>query len=66
MERPQTLANFWIIIKTIGWIMALEGVAEYFSDRHYHDLFRRLILLFLDKDPARPTLPDDWAEWYYS
>jgi hypothetical protein len=66
MERPQALHNLWIIIQTIGWVMALEGVAEFFSDRHSHTLFRRLIYLFLDRDPARPSLPDSWEEWYNS
>jgi hypothetical protein len=66
MERPQALANLWIIIQTVGWVMALDGVAEFFSDRHYHNLVRRLILLFLDRDPARPQTPDSWEEWYNS
>lgn len=67
MERPQTtLANIWTIMQTIGWVLALEGVAEFFSERHYHNTFRRLILIFLDHDPAKPRIPDDWEEWYYS
>jgi hypothetical protein len=66
MERPQALANLWLIVQTVGWVMALEGVADFFSDRHYHTLFRRIILLFLDRDPASPRVPDSWEEWYYS
>ncbi len=66
MERPQALANLWIIIQTVGWVMALEGVADFFSDRHYHTLCRRLLLVFLDRDPARPRAPDSWEEWYNS
>ena len=66
MERPQTFANLWIIIQTIGWVMALEGVADFFSDRHYHTLVRRILFLFLDRDPARPRAPDSWEEWYNS
>lgn len=67
MERPQaTLANLWVILQTIGWVLALEGVADFFSDRHYHNTFRRILLLFLDRDPAKPRVPDNWEEWYYS
>ena len=66
MERPQALANLWIIVQTIGWLIALDGVAEYFSDRHYHNLFRRLVLLVVGSDPARPSPPDSWEEWYFS
>ena len=66
MERPQTFANLWLVVQTIGWVMALEGVAEFFSERHYHTIFRRLLLLFLDRDPARPRAPDSWEEWYNS
>lgn len=66
MERPQALANLWIIIQTVGWILALEGVADYFSDRHYHNTFRRLILLFLDRDPARPRVLDSWEDLFNS
>jgi hypothetical protein len=66
MERPQAFANLWLILRTVAWVMALEGVAEYFSDRHSHTLFRRLIYLFLDQDPATPRLPDNWEEWYNS
>lgn len=67
MERPQTtLANLWIIMQTIGWVLALDGVAEFFSDRHYHNMFRRILLIFVDHDPAKPRVPDNWEEWYYS
>ena len=66
MERPQAFANLWLIVQAVGWVLALEGVAEFFSDRHYHALFRRLLLLFLGHDPARPRVPDSWEEWYNS
>lgn len=66
MERPQTLANLWIVVRILGWLLALEGVVEFFSDVHYHNVFRRLLGLFIDHDPSHPRLPDDWAEWYYS
>lgn len=64
MERPQALSNLWLIVQTVGWIAALEGVAEYFSDRHSHSLFRRFIALLLDRDPATPQPPDSWEDWY--
>jgi hypothetical protein len=66
MERPSTLSNVWLIVQTVGWVMALEGVAEYFSERHYETAFRRLLALFLGCDPARPKVPtshEEWAEW---
>lgn len=66
MERPAPLANLWLIVQTVGWVFALEGVAEFFSDRHYHNVFRRILLLFLDRDPSKPAIPDNWEEWYYS
>jgi hypothetical protein len=66
MERPQALSNLWILVQTVAWIMALDGVAEFISERHSHNLFRRLVALFLDRDPARPRAPDSWEEWYYT
>ena len=72
MERPQTLANLWLILQTAGFIIALDGVADYFTDRHYQSLFRNLIVLYyrnargLDHDPSEPKLPDSWEEWYKS
>ena len=71
MERPQTFANIWLILQTIGFIIALDGVADYVSGRHYHHLFRRFILLYyqligLEGDPAQPSLPESWEEWYNS
>jgi hypothetical protein len=72
MERPETFANLWLILQTIGFILALDGVAEYFSDRHYQGLFRKFLLLYyhfvrgLDHDPAEPRLPESWEEWYNS
>ena len=66
MERPQALPNLWILVQTLAWVLALDGVADFFSDRHYHHILRRLVLLFLDRDPARPRLPDSWDEWYNS
>ena len=70
MERPATFANTWLILQTLGFIIALEGVAEYLSDRHYHSLFRRFILLcyqlrgYGDYEPTQPRIPESWEEWY--
>jgi hypothetical protein len=71
MERPQALANTWLIFQTIGFIIALDGVAEFFSVRHYHHLVRQSFLLGyyflgLERDPAQPSLPESWEEWYNS
>ena len=64
MERAPQRANLWILVQTVAWIVALEGVAEFFSERHSHALFRRLVALLLDRDPFSPRLPDNWEEWY--
>lgn len=69
MERPSTLSNILLIVQTVGWIMALEGVAEYFSERHYETVLRRMLALFIGYDPARPKVPNSyegWEEWYYT
>lgn len=66
MEHPSPLSNLWIIIRTLGWVIALEGVTEYFSERHYESVFRLILTLVLGSDPARPRLPDSWEEWYNS
>lgn len=66
MERPSALSNLWIILRTLGWVIALEGVTEYFSERHYESVFRLLLSFVLGCDPATPRLPDNWEEWYYS
>ena len=66
MERPQAFANLWLIVRTLAWVMALEGVAEYVSEYHTHTLWRSVLLLFVDRDPARPRAPDSWEEWYNS
>ena len=72
MERATTFANTWLILQTLGFIIALDGVAEYFSDRHYLTLFRRCIFLYYEArggantDPAQPRPPESWEEWYNS
>ena len=69
MERPQALPNLWLILKTIGWVIMLEGVLDYFSYRHYSTLFHQFLVIILGRDPARPQLPDSpasWEEWYNS
>ena len=66
MERPSPLSNLWLLVQTFGWVIALEGVAEFVSERHYDTVLRRIIVLFLGGDPQAPRPPDNWAEWYYS
>ncbi len=66
MERPQTLSNLWTIVQFVGWILALDCVADLVSERHYHTLLRRMVLIFVDRDPAQPRAPDSWEEWYNS
>ncbi len=72
MERPETFTNLWFILQTVGFIIALDGVADFFSERHYHSIFRRFIILYLnffcglEYDPAEPHLPESWEEWYNS
>ena len=66
MERTQTLSHLWLIVQTVGWIIALEGVAEYISDRHLHSLFRHFVADGFNGDPQSPRPPDSWEEWYNS
>jgi hypothetical protein len=73
MERPETFANLWIILQAIGFIIALDGVAEFVPQRHYHNTMRQIIILVvdfffgpLDRDPAQPRLPESWEEWFNS
>jgi hypothetical protein len=72
MERPQTLPNLWLIFQIIGFIVALEPVAQYFPDRYYHNVCRKLFVLYLhlfrglNQDSGRPQPPDSWEEWYNS
>lgn len=66
MERPSPLSNLWVIVRTLAWVLALEGVTEFISERHYESVFRLVLNLILRCDPAKPRLPDSWEEWYYS
>lgn len=73
MERPETAANLWLILQTIGFVLALDGVADFISERHYHSIMRQIILLAIDflcgpieRDPAQPRTPESWEEWYNS
>jgi hypothetical protein len=72
MERPQTLANTWLFLQILGFVFALDSLAQYFSDRHYQDIYRKFLLYYfyiargLDHDPARPEPPESWEEWYNS
>lgn len=63
MERPSPLPNLGLIDQTVGWILALGGIAEYFSERHYETVLRHINALLLGCDLARPALPDNWEEW---
>jgi len=60
------LRNAWLIVKTLVWIVMLDGVLEYLSMRHYNRLLRQIVVLLLGRDPAQPRLPESWEEWYYS
>jgi hypothetical protein len=66
MERSQAMSNLWVLIQIIGWVIVLEGVAEFFGDRHSHALFRHFIATILPRDPASPRTPDNWEDWYNS
>jgi hypothetical protein len=72
MERPPAFTNLRIILQIFGFLIALEGFAEYFADRHYTDLFHTVIRLYFyytrgfEHDPARPHLPESWEDWYNS
>lgn len=72
MERAQTFANLWLICRIVGFVIALESVAQFFSDRHYINVLRKVLVLYfqfargLQGDPARPEPPESWEEWYNS
>lgn len=66
MERAATLSNIWTVVQTIAWIIALDGVTEYFTERQSHIQLRRLITEALGRDPAAPRPPPSWQEWYNS
>lgn len=73
MERSQTVTNALLFLEIVGFTIALEGVVQYFSDRYYFEnLYRKLLLLYLhlvhglDRDPARPDIPESWEDWYNS
>lgn len=72
MERPATFANLWLILKTVGFILALEGISDYYTNRHAYNSFRKLVLAYywyvhgLEHDPSQPRLPENWEEWYNS
>lgn len=66
MERAPTLHNLWLVVQTVAWVVALEGIADFYSARHAHTLFRRVVAILVDRDPFSPRLPDNWEEWYNS
>lgn len=65
MECPQALYNIWLIIQSISWTTAFEGVANYIGDHNARCFFRGVVA-FLLRDPATPQLPDGWKDWYNS
>lgn len=66
MERATTLSNIWTVIQTLAWIIALDGVTEYFTERQSHIQLRRLVAEAFGRDPAAPRPPRSWEEWYNS
>lgn len=52
-------------LRIAAWVLALEGVAEFFANTHWHFLLRRLVGA-VTGDAGRPRLPEDWWEWYNS
>ncbi|SPQ20342.1 7d9472be-761a-4431-b752-9b38df12824b [Thermothielavioides terrestris] len=54
--------EYYTLWNTIGWVIMLDGVLEYFSYRHYNTIFHQLLVVVLGHDPARPRLPDSWEE----
>ena len=66
MERPSPLPNIWLIVQIFGCIIALEGITEFLTERQYESAVRTMVTLVLGHDPAKPSLPDDWEDWYYA
>ena len=65
MERPPSVPNVVYALRILAWVLALEGVAEFFGTVHWHFLLRRL-LRAVTGDVGRVRAPEDWAEWYNS
>lgn len=65
MERPPAVPNVVYALRIAAWVLALEGVAEFFANTHWHFLLRRLVGA-VTGDAGRPRLPEDWWEWYNS
>lgn len=63
MERPSPLHNLLLATRLMGFIIILEGVLEFITDRHSITLFRNLIASLLERDPAVPRAPESWEEW---
>lgn len=69
MERASSLVNAWLILRTIGHILLLDGVLDFFSITHWGISRRVLLLIYyyfygLDHDPAKPRPAESWEEWY--
>ena len=60
------MRNVWLFVRTMGWVVTLEGVLEFVTDRHSTSILRRAVAVALGRDPAVPRLPDSWEEWYDS
>lgn len=66
MERATALPNVWILVQTLAWIITLDGVTEFFTERQSHIHLRRLLAEVLGRDPAAPRPPQSWKDWYNS
>ncbi|RBQ77145.1 hypothetical protein VDGD_21277 [Verticillium dahliae] len=69
MERPQALPNLWLLVKTLAWAIAVGAVRDFFHTLHSANVLRRMVALWLGRDPASPRVPStplEWEEWYNS
>lgn len=72
MERPPSHPNLWYLLHLAAFLLALEGITQYWQDTRSQSLTRRLIILYcqyfhgLTHDPFIPRPPSDLHEWYYS
>lgn len=72
MERAQTLVNLWTLFQIVGWAIALDSAALYFTSQNYEFALRKVTLFYLhfqrglQRDAAVPNPPESWEQWYNS
>lgn len=77
MEHPaaplaRSLITILKVFQVIIGLWAIEAFTQFIADKHLYRSIRNFVLLYLnyahglERDPAIPRRPADWAEWYGS